>query len=117
MSNWLLWALAAMASVVVSTLLLKNLAVQQGSLEQIASSPANLAASLVVVVASLLTFFFVFNALRDPKVNPGVVQAVVGLNVVLIAGVSTFLYPDTSLKPTQILAILLAVASVVLVAI
>ena len=113
--SWLLWALAAMFSIAISSLLMKSLAVK-GDFVEVVSSPNNILPLAGVVVFSLFTAFAVFNALRDPKINPGVVGAVIGLNAVLITAAAVFLFPETVLKPTQILALVLALASVALLA-
>lgn len=110
--SWLLYSLAAMASLGISMLAAKVMTGYQIS----ASTLFDLKSLPVILVyagCSLLGALFFLLALREPGAKTAVVAAIMALNIALVAVAAYFLFSETP-SNLQIIGIALAIVSVIL---
>lgn len=110
--NWLLYSLAAMASLGISMLAAKMMSgfqVSVSTLFDLKSLPVILAYAGFSIIGAL---FFLL-ALREPGAKTAVVAAIMALNIALVAVAAYFLFAETP-SQIQIAGIVLAIVSVIL---
>jgi len=110
--SWLLYSLAAMASLGISMLAAKMMSGFQVSVSTLFDFK-----SLPVILAyagfSILGALFFLLALREPGAKTAVVAAIMALNIALVAVAAYFLFAETP-SNLQVIGIALAVVSVIL---
>jgi len=110
--SWLLYSLAAMASLGISMLAAKMMsgyAVSFSTLTDLRTLPV----ILVYAGCSILGALFFLLALREPGAKTAVVAAIMTLNIALVAVCAYFLFAETP-NNLQIVGIGLAIVSVIL---
>jgi len=110
--SWLLYSLAAMASLGISMLAARMLNAFQPSIATL-FDPKALPVILVYAGCSILGALFFLLALREPGAKTAVVAAIMALNIALVAVCAYFLFAET---PTnlQVIGVALAIVSVIL---
>ncbi|MFA6330138.1 MAG: hypothetical protein WCX64_05660 [Candidatus Micrarchaeia archaeon] len=110
--SWILYSLAAMASLGISMLAAKMMSGFQISVSTLFDLKA-LPVILAYAGFSILGALFFLLALREPGAKTAVVAAIMALNIAMVAIAAYFLFAETP-SNLQVIGIALAIVSVML---
>jgi len=110
--SWILYSLAAMASLGISMLAARMMSGFQVSLSTL-FDPRALPVIAAYAGFSIVGALFFLLALREPGAKTAVVAAIMALNIALVAVAAYFLFAETP-SQLQVAGIALAIVSVIL---